>query len=68
MMTAELDDPTGYGRIIRDAAGEVQAIVEQKAGTPEQLAIRESNAGQYCFDAASVLEHIDELTGRQRGA
>ncbi len=61
MITAELADPTGYGRIIRDAEGSVAAIVEQKAATPEQLKIHESNTGQYCFDAALFWKHIDEL-------
>ncbi|MHB9799603.1 bifunctional UDP-N-acetylglucosamine diphosphorylase/glucosamine-1-phosphate N-acetyltransferase GlmU [Pseudomonas sp. MT3] len=45
LLTVELDDPTGYGRIIRDAAGEVQAIVEQKDASSEQRAIREGNTG-----------------------
>jgi bifunctional UDP-N-acetylglucosamine pyrophosphorylase/glucosamine-1-phosphate N-acetyltransferase len=61
MVTAELDDPTGYGRVIRDATGQVQAIVEQKAGTPEQLAIREANIGIYCFRADLFWKHVDEL-------
>jgi bifunctional UDP-N-acetylglucosamine pyrophosphorylase/glucosamine-1-phosphate N-acetyltransferase len=61
MMTADLEDPTGYGRIVRDAQGNVHSIVEQKAGTPEQLAIRESNTGQYCFKADLFWKHIDEL-------
>jgi bifunctional UDP-N-acetylglucosamine pyrophosphorylase/glucosamine-1-phosphate N-acetyltransferase len=61
MITADLDDPTGYGRIIRDANGRVQAIVEQKAGTPQQLAIKESNTGQYCFDAGLFWKHIGDL-------
>ncbi|MBK1680464.1 bifunctional UDP-N-acetylglucosamine diphosphorylase/glucosamine-1-phosphate N-acetyltransferase GlmU [Rhodocyclus tenuis] len=45
LLTAELADPTGYGRIVRDAAGAVQAIVEQKDATPTQRAIREINTG-----------------------
>lgn len=61
MITAQLPDPTGYGRIIRDASGNVQSIVEEKAGTPEQLAITEVNTGQYCFDAHLFWKHIDEL-------
>jgi bifunctional N-acetylglucosamine-1-phosphate-uridyltransferase/glucosamine-1-phosphate-acetyltransferase GlmU-like protein len=44
LLTAELDDPTGYGRIVRDAEGRVQAIVEESAATPEQRAIREVNS------------------------
>ena len=61
LVTAELEDPTGYGRIIRDAAGTVRAIVEQKAATPEQLAVREANVGIYCFQADPFWKHIDEL-------
>ncbi len=61
MITADLADPTGYGRIIRNAVGGVEAIVEQKAATPEQLAIREVNTGQYCFDADLFWKHVGEL-------
>ena len=61
LVTAELEDPTGYGRVIRDAAGTVRAIVEQKAATPEQLAVREANVGIYCFQAGPFWTHIDEL-------
>jgi bifunctional UDP-N-acetylglucosamine pyrophosphorylase/glucosamine-1-phosphate N-acetyltransferase len=49
--TSVIDDPTGYGRIVRDPAGRFAAIVEQKHATPEQLAIREVNPSYYCFDA-----------------
>ncbi|HEU0318693.1 MAG TPA: bifunctional UDP-N-acetylglucosamine diphosphorylase/glucosamine-1-phosphate N-acetyltransferase GlmU, partial [Solirubrobacteraceae bacterium] len=55
MMTTELDDPSGYGRVVRAADGSVQRVVETKApgdATPEELAIREINAGIYAFDAA----------------
>ncbi|MBO3275955.1 bifunctional UDP-N-acetylglucosamine diphosphorylase/glucosamine-1-phosphate N-acetyltransferase GlmU [Pseudomonas schmalbachii] len=45
LLTVELADPTGYGRILRDDNGEVRAIVEQKDATPEQRAIREGNTG-----------------------
>jgi bifunctional UDP-N-acetylglucosamine pyrophosphorylase/glucosamine-1-phosphate N-acetyltransferase len=61
MVTAELEDPTGYGRVIRNAAGRVEAVVEQKAGTPAQLAIREANIGIYCFRADLFWKHVDEL-------
>jgi bifunctional UDP-N-acetylglucosamine pyrophosphorylase/glucosamine-1-phosphate N-acetyltransferase len=61
MVTAELEDPTGYGRVIRNADRQVEAIVEQKAGTPEQLAVREINVGIYCFRADLFWKHIDEL-------
>ena len=55
MLTIELDDPGSYGRVVRDAAGEVERVVEAKAAgdaDAEQLAIREINAGTYAFDAA----------------
>ena len=61
LVAAELDDPTGYGRVIRDAAGRVLAIVEQKAATSEQLAIREANVGIYSFRADLFWKHIDQL-------
>jgi bifunctional UDP-N-acetylglucosamine pyrophosphorylase / glucosamine-1-phosphate N-acetyltransferase len=61
MLTALLDDPAGYGRVIRDAHGRVAAIVEQKAATPEQLAIREANMGIYCYRAELFWRHIDSI-------
>lgn len=61
MVTAELEDPTGYGRVVRDPGGRVLAIVEQKAATPAQLAIREANIGIYCFRAGLFWKHIGEL-------
>ncbi|PYT29361.1 MAG: bifunctional N-acetylglucosamine-1-phosphate uridyltransferase/glucosamine-1-phosphate acetyltransferase, partial [Acidobacteria bacterium] len=61
LVAAELDDPTGYGRVIRDTSGHVLAVVEQKAGTPQQLAIREGNVGIYCFRADLFWKHVGEL-------
>jgi bifunctional UDP-N-acetylglucosamine pyrophosphorylase/glucosamine-1-phosphate N-acetyltransferase len=61
LLTAEMQDPTGYGRVLRDACGGVVEIVEQKAATPEQLAIREANMGIYCFRADLFWKHVDEL-------
>ena len=61
MITTLLDDPHGYGRVVRDAAGSVEAIVEQKAGTPEQLAVREINAGVYAFDAGLFWRYIHDI-------
>jgi bifunctional UDP-N-acetylglucosamine pyrophosphorylase/glucosamine-1-phosphate N-acetyltransferase len=62
VITTLLDDPTGYGRIVLDDAGRIQAIVEQKTATPEQLAIREINSGIYCFDAPKLWAHIGEIS------
>jgi len=61
VLTAVLDDPTGYGRIVRDAAGELVGIVEDKDLAPDQRAIREINTGTYCFDAAVLFEHLHRL-------
>ena len=61
LLSAHMDDPTGYGRVIRDGRGRVQAVVEQKAGTPEQLALREANMGIYCYRADLFWKHVDEI-------
>ena len=54
ILSAELADPAGYGRIVRDAEGRVQAIVEDKALAPEQRDIREVNSSIYCFTLAKL--------------
>jgi len=61
LLSAAMEDPTGYGRVVRDSAGHVAAIVEQKAATPEQLAIREANMGIYCFRAELFWKHAREI-------
>lgn len=62
VLTMEVEDPTGYGRIVRDAAGDVQEIVEQKDCTPEQALITECNSGFYCFDIAVLFEALEEVS------
>jgi bifunctional UDP-N-acetylglucosamine pyrophosphorylase/glucosamine-1-phosphate N-acetyltransferase len=62
LLTAIMEDPTGYGRVLRTADGSVAAVVEQKAATPGQLAIREANMGIYCFRADLFWKHAGELT------
>src|ERR1700736_510071 len=61
LITTRLDDPTGYGRIILSKDGEVRAIVEQKAATPQQLSIPLINSGIYCFRADLLWKHIAEI-------
>jgi bifunctional UDP-N-acetylglucosamine pyrophosphorylase/glucosamine-1-phosphate N-acetyltransferase len=61
LLSAIMQDPTGYGRVIRDAGAGVAAIVEQKAATPDQLAIREANMGIYCYDADLFWRHVGEI-------
>src|SRR6202165_2985412 len=63
LLSADLDDPYGYGRVLRKGGRvEVQAIVEEKAATPQQKKIREINSGFYAFDARALYEHIDRLS------
>jgi len=61
LLTAELADAGHYGRIVRDLTGDVTAIVEHKAATPAQLAIREINSGIYCFHAELLWRHLGEI-------
>lgn len=61
IVTVELADPTGYGRVIRSSEGMLAEIIEQKAGTPEQLRIREVNPGIYCFDAELFWRYAGEI-------
>jgi bifunctional UDP-N-acetylglucosamine pyrophosphorylase/glucosamine-1-phosphate N-acetyltransferase len=61
LLTAELDDPGRYGRIVRTAGGDVAAIVEYKAATAEQRAIHEINSGIYCFQAELLWRHLGEI-------
>jgi bifunctional UDP-N-acetylglucosamine pyrophosphorylase/glucosamine-1-phosphate N-acetyltransferase len=61
ILTAVMVDPTGYGRVLRDRDGHVTGVVEQRAGSPEQLAIREANMGLYCYRAAPFWKHIQDL-------
>lgn len=49
LMTSEVGDPTGYGRVLRSAEGSVTAVVEHRDATDEQLAVREVNTSIYCF-------------------
>lgn len=67
LVTMHLDDPTGYGRILRDEKGEIIANVEQKDTTPEQRAIKEINPGVYCFDPDvwRMLEQVDNHNAAQ---
>jgi bifunctional UDP-N-acetylglucosamine pyrophosphorylase/glucosamine-1-phosphate N-acetyltransferase len=61
ILTAELNDPTDYGRILRDSEGRVQAIVEEKSATPEQRAIREVNSSIYCFTLTKLWPCLNAL-------
>lgn len=61
VLTAKMPDPTGYGRVIRSATGEVVKIVEQKDATPEELLVAEVNSGIYCFDNKALFSALSVL-------
>lgn len=61
MMTTRRDDPTGYGRIVRDTQGRVVRVVEQRDATPEQRAIDEVNVSMYAFAADELATRLGEL-------
>jgi UDP-N-acetylglucosamine pyrophosphorylase len=62
VLTAVLDDATGYGRILRNTDGTVEGIVEHKDANEEQLEIREINSGIYVFDAQLLFESLKHIT------
>ena len=61
VLTAIYNNPTGYGRIIRDDGGNVKEIVEEKDLSEEQKSNKEINAGIYCFDIDELLKALKEL-------
>jgi bifunctional UDP-N-acetylglucosamine pyrophosphorylase/glucosamine-1-phosphate N-acetyltransferase len=65
MATTVLDHATGYGRVVRDASGAVERVVETKApgdATPEELEIREVNTGIFCFDGGALLDALPRVS------
>jgi len=61
MLTAELDDPTGYGRVIRDAQGRVERVVEETDATPDEKAITEANTSVWVFDRAALRSSLTKI-------
>ncbi len=66
VLSAMVDDPAGYGRIVRDGSGSVRAIVEEADATEEQHGIREINSGFYCLDGAWAAANIGKI-GKSSG-
>ncbi len=65
LATSILPDATGYGRIVRNAAGQFERIVEQKDATPDQRqSIREVNPSYYCFDAAALFDSLHKIDNK----
>ena len=61
ILTAHAEDPTGYGRILRDHVGIVEKIVEQKDATPEEARTQEINTGTYCFDNEQLFAALEKI-------
>ncbi len=62
VMSAIFENPTNYGRIIRNQDSSLNSIVEEKDATPEQKAVKEINAGIYCINWAKIKPAFNELT------
>ncbi|OAB43435.1 bifunctional N-acetylglucosamine-1-phosphate uridyltransferase/glucosamine-1-phosphate acetyltransferase [Paenibacillus antarcticus] len=62
VLTAQLDNPKGYGRVIRGEDGSVLRIVEQKDCSPQEDVVREINTGTYCFDNLKLFEALEKVT------
>ncbi|HEX8890103.1 MAG TPA: bifunctional UDP-N-acetylglucosamine diphosphorylase/glucosamine-1-phosphate N-acetyltransferase GlmU [Pyrinomonadaceae bacterium] len=61
MLTVRLEDPSGYGRIVRDEDGRFQKIVEQRDATPEERQIKEINTGIYCFETRDLFSALEQV-------
>lgn len=61
VLTSRLEDPSGYGRIVRDESGGVQKIVEELHLAPEEKVLKEINTGTYCFDLRALKKHLPVL-------
>lgn len=61
VLTAEFEEPTGYGRMIKNSGGELLKIVEEKDAVTAEKQIKEINSGMYCFDAQALILGLAEL-------
>ncbi len=67
MLTVVAEDPRGFGRVLRNAQGTVDAIVEEYVATPEQLQVRELNVGAYCFSADWLWDALHRIPLSKKG-
>ncbi|HID88014.1 MAG TPA: UDP-N-acetylglucosamine diphosphorylase/glucosamine-1-phosphate N-acetyltransferase [Anaerolineae bacterium] len=67
MLTCRPKDPTGYGRVLRDAAGRVLGVVEEATATAAQKGIQEVTSGMYCFDASWLWPHLGRIERNEKG-
>jgi len=61
LLSVRLENPTGYGRIVRDENDQFLKIVEQKDGSPGELEVKEINSGIYCFDARKLFAALERV-------
>lgn len=67
MLTVDVEDPRGFGRVVRDREGGVRAIVEEAQATPEEKQIKELNAGVYCFTAEWLWQALPRIPLSPKG-
>ena len=61
ILTADMPDPTGYGRVIRNIDGTVRTVVEHRDATPEEIRVREINSGIYVFEKENLFEGLEQI-------
>jgi bifunctional UDP-N-acetylglucosamine pyrophosphorylase/glucosamine-1-phosphate N-acetyltransferase len=61
LLTTCMEDPSGYGRILRNKHGQIEGIIEESDATPEQLNIKEVNCGIYCFEIKETMRHLEKI-------
>ena len=66
VISAQIADPTGYGRIIRESDGSVSKIVEQRDANDEELAVKEVNSGAYWFESGALLAALESLDRKRK--
>ncbi len=68
LVSVSLEDPFGYGRVLRDTGGGIKRVVEEKDATPAQKTTREVNSGIYAMKIPEVFPYLDRMTaGNQQG-
>src|SRR5690625_6537682 len=64
VLTTEISNPTGYGRVIRDDSGNVSRIVEHKDASQEELNVKEINTGTYRVDNKAIFEALEKVDNK----